>query len=248
VDADGVMRALEALPADARKLPFLAALVQAPEALSGKLQLDATKLATLGGDDAPWSDLLAMDIALDEGDLASADKLAAAWGKGAESNPLRALRLARLARYEGKLDAADALSITALEHGTVTPRVLWERVYVLVARSHGNEVGPLLSHFPLVLGPLASWLSAYAAAAGGNTEGAKGRTASLDPPPAAAALEARVVAAVALGAMKDKRRGADYVKEVLAASGQHPDLVAAALALGFRKVEHGKRPPTYDYP
>ncbi|MGD0526177.1 MAG: tetratricopeptide repeat protein [Polyangiaceae bacterium] len=249
VDADGVMRALEALPADARKLPFLAALVQAPEALSGKLQLDAAKLANLGADDdAPWSDLLAIDIALDEGDLASADKLAAAWGKGAESNPLRALRLARLARYEGKLDAADALSITALEHGTVTPRVLWERVYVLVARSHGNEVGPLLSHFPLVLGPLASWLSAYAAAASGNTEGAKGRTASVDPPPAAAALEARVVAAVALGAMKDKRRGTDYVKEVLAVSGQHPDLVAAALALGFHKVEHGKRPPTYDYP
>jgi hypothetical protein len=106
----------------------------------------------------------------------------------------------------------------------------------------------MLSHYPLVLGPLASWLSAYAAASGGNTEGAKGRTASLDPPPAAAALEARVVAAVAFAAMKDKRRGTDYVREVLAVKGQHPDVVAAALALGFRKVEHGKRPATYDYP
>jgi Flp pilus assembly protein TadD len=248
VDADGVMRALEALPAEARKLPFLAALDLAPEALSGKLQLDAAKLMAMAADDAPWSDLVAMDIALDEGDLASADKMAALWGKGAESNPLRARRLARLARYEGKLDAADALSLTAMEHGTVTPRVLWERVYVLVARNHGNEVGPLLSHYPLVLGPLASWLSAYAAASGGNTEGAKGRTASLDPPPAAAPLEARVVAAAAFGAMKDKHRGTDYVKDVLAASGRHPDLIAAALALGFRKVEHGKKPPTYDYP
>jgi len=248
VDADGVMRALDALPAEVRKLPFLEALGVAPQALSGKLQLDASKLATMAADDAPWSDLLAMDTALDEGDLASADKIAASWGKGAESNPLRALRLARLSRYENKLDAAETLSLTAMEHGTVTPRVLWERVYVLVARGHGNEVGPLLSHYPLVLGPLASWLSAYAAASGGNTEGAKGRTASVDPPPATAALEARVVAAVALGAMKDKHRGADYVKEVLAVSGQHPDLVAAALALGFHKVEHGKRPPTYDYP
>jgi predicted negative regulator of RcsB-dependent stress response len=247
-DADGVMRALEALPPETRKLPFLAALDLAPDALSGKLLLDASKLTTMAADDAPWSDLVAMDTALDEGDLASADKMAASWGKGAEANPLRALRLARLARYEGKLDAAETLSLTAMEHGTVTPRVLWERVYVLVARSHGNEVGPLLSHFPLVLGPLASWLSAYAAASGGNTEGAKGRTASLDPPPAAAALQARVVAAVALGAMKDKRRGTDYVREVLAVRGQHPDIVAAALALGFRKVEHGKRPATYDYP
>jgi hypothetical protein len=248
VDADGVVRALEALPIETRKLPFLAALDLAPDALSGKLQLDASKLATMAADDAPWSDLVAMDTALDEGDLASADKIAVSWGKGAESNALRALRLARLSRYEGKLDAADALSLVAMEHGTVTPRVLWERVYVLVARSHGNEVGPLLSHYPLVLGPLASWLSAYAAASGGNTEGAKGRTASVDPPPAAAAIEARVVAAVAFGAMKDKRRGTDYVRELLAVRGQHPDLVAAALALGFHKVEHGKRPPTYDYP
>jgi hypothetical protein len=242
------MRALEALPPEARKLPFLAALDLAPDALTGRLQLDATKLTGMAADDAPWSDLVAMDTALDEGDLASADKMVVSWGKGAESNPLRALRLARLARYEGKLDAADALSLTAMEHGTVTPRVLWERVFVLVARNHGNEVGPLLAHYPLVLGPLASWLSAYAAASGGNAEGAKGRTASVDPPPAAAAFEARVVAAVAFGAMKDKHRGTDYLREVLAVRGQEPDLVAAALALGFRKVEHGKKPPTYDYP
>jgi hypothetical protein len=48
--------------------------------------------------------------------------------------------------------------------------------------------------------------------------------------------------------MKDKHRGTDYLREVLAVRGQEPDLVAAALALGFRKVEHGKKPPTYDYP
>jgi hypothetical protein len=46
--------------------------------------------------------------------------------------------------------------------------------------------------------------------------------------------------------MKDHRRGADYVHEVLATGSLHPDLVAAALALGFHKVEHGKRRPTYE--
>ena len=107
-------------------------------------------------------------------------------------------------------------------------------------------MGPLLSHYPLVLGPLATWLGAYATASAGNTDGAKGRTASIDPPPAGAPLDARVVAATAFGAMKDKRRGADYVKEVLSTGSQNPDLVAAALALGFHKVEHGKRPPTYE--
>jgi tetratricopeptide (TPR) repeat protein len=246
VDADGVVRALEALAPEARKLPFLQSLDLAADALSGKLQLDAGKLTTMAADDAPWSDVIAMDTALGQGDLATADKIAASWGKDAENSPLRALRLARLARYENRLDAADALSQTALGHGTVTPRILWERAYTLVAKNRAAEVGPLLAHYPLVLGPLATWLSAYATASAGNTEGAKGRTASVDPPPATAPLEARVVAAVALSAMKDKRRGADYVKEVLSTGSQNPDLVAAALSLGFHKVEHGKRPPTYE--
>ena len=107
-------------------------------------------------------------------------------------------------------------------------------------------MGPLLARYPLVLGPLATWLSAYATASGGTAEAAKGKTATLDPPPAGAPLEARVVAAAAFGAMKDRRRGGDYVKDVLATGSLHPDLVAAALALGFHKVEHGKRRPTYE--
>jgi predicted negative regulator of RcsB-dependent stress response len=248
VDADGVTRALEALPPETRKLPFLASLDLADAALAGKLQLDPTKTLAMAADDAPWSDLVAMDVALDEGDLAAADKIATSWGKDSEGHALRALRLARLARYENRLDAADALSLTAMQQGTVTSRALWERVYVLVAHNKANEVGPLLAHYPLVLGPLATWLSAYAAASGGNTEGAKARTASADPPPQGASLEQRVVAAVALSAMKDKKRGIEYVREVLAAAPQHPDLVAAAVALGFKKVEHGKKPPTYEAP
>jgi hypothetical protein len=187
-----------------------------------------------------------MDIALDGGDLAGAEKIAAGWGKDSESRPLRALRLARLARYEGRLDAADALSQTAINSATVTPRVLSERAFTLVARGRAADVGPLLARYPLVLGPLATWLSAYANASSGAAEAAKGKTSSLDPPPGSAALEARVVAAAAFGAMKDHRRGADYVHEVLASGSLHPDLVAAALALGFHKVEHGKRRPTYE--
>jgi hypothetical protein len=248
VDADGVMRALEALPPETRKLPFLASLDLAADALAGKVQLDSSKIMAMAADDAPWSDLIAMDVALGAGDLASANKIAASWGKDSEGRALRALRLARLARYENRLDAADALSQTALDHGTVTARVLWERAYVLVARGKAAEIGPLLSHYPLVLGPLATWLSAYATASAGNTEGAKGRTASSDPPPPTAAIEQRVVAAAAFAAMKDKRHGPEYVKEALAVAPQHPDLVAAALAFGFHKVEHGRRPPTYDYP
>jgi predicted Zn-dependent protease len=246
VDGDGIARALETLPSDARKLPFLGALNLSAAALSGRLQLDAAKLSALAANEAPWSDLVAMDMALDAGDLASADKIATSWGKEAESQALRALRLARLARYEGRLDAADSLSQAALDHGTVTPRVLWERAYLLVARGRAGEVAALLGRYPLVLGPLATWLSAYATASGGSVEAAKGKTASLDPPPSSSPFEARIVAAAAFGAAKDKRRGSDFVRELLATGNNHPDLVAAALSLGFRKVDRGRRRPTYE--
>jgi hypothetical protein len=251
VDADGVSRALEGLAPEGRKAPFLAGLDHAIDALSGKMRLDSAKLLVMAGDDAPWADLVAMDIALCSGDIASADKIASGWaaetGKQAEAeSPPRALRLARLARYEGRLDAADALSQSVLAHATVTARVLWERAYVLVAKGRGAEVGPLLARYPLVLGPVATWLSAYAAASGGAIDVAKGKTASVDPPAASAPFEARVVAAASLGAMKDRRRGGDYVREALSTGSLHPDLVAAALALGLHRVDHGRRPPTYE--
>ncbi|MDP9001682.1 MAG: hypothetical protein M3O46_16405 [Myxococcota bacterium] len=246
VDADAVARALDALPVGTRKLPLFAALDLAESAISGRMRLDGAKLLTLAANDAPWADVMAMDLALAEGDLALADKIATLWGKDSESQPLRALRLARLARYEGRLDAADALSQTVLVHGTVTPRVLWERVYTLVAKDRSAEVGPLLARYPLVLGPLANWLSAYATASGGNADAAKGRTSSIDPPPQAAAFEARVVAASAFGAMKDRRRGTEYVRDVLHAGNLDPDLVAAAVSLGLRRVERGRRGPTYE--
>ena len=248
VDPDGVARALEALSPQSRGLAFVSAFAMAGELLAGRTP-EPSKVAASIGADAPWSDLIAMDAALDAGDLAAADKLALTWGATAESQPLRALRLARLARYEGRLEAADALSTTALLQSTVTPRVLWERAFTLVARNRATEVGPLLARYPLVLGPLATWLSAYATASSGAPDAvsaAKGKTSSIDPPPATAALETRVVAAAALAAMKDKKRGIDYVKDALTTGSLHPDLVAAALALGFTRVDHGKRRPTYE--
>jgi hypothetical protein len=246
VDPDGVARALEALRSDERKLPFVLPLRVAGNALSGKLSVDSAKRLGFANDDAPWSDLVLMDVALNAGDLATAGQIAATWGKDSEQKPLRAIRLARLARYEGRLDAADALSQLALDRGTVTPRILWERTFELVARGRVAEVGPLLAHYPLVLGPVATWLSAYGNAASGAVEAAKGKTASLDPLFTGAPFEARVVAAAAMGAMKDRKRGVEYVRDLLGTGNLHPDLVQAALSLGFHKIDHGRRRPTYE--
>jgi hypothetical protein len=246
VDADGVARALEAVSPDARKSAFLAALQLAPQVLTGRTHLEAARLLALANDPAPWSDLVAMDAALDDGDLASADKIAASWGKDAEGQALRAVRLGRLARYEGRVDAADALSQTPLDHGTVTPRVLWERAFALVAHNRAAEVSPLIGRYPIVLGPLATWLSAYASGSAGNADAARAKIASLDPLPSGSPLEARVLVAAALAATKDRKRGYDYVKDVLSTGSLNPDLVAAALSLGFHRVDHFKRRPTYE--
>jgi hypothetical protein len=245
LDPDGVALALQALRTGERKLPFLSALSIAIDALAGKLPAEGGKRSA-PSDDAPWADLIAMDLALDAGDLATANGIAAAWGKDAAARSLRALRLARLARYEGRLESADTMSQLALDHGTVTSRVLWERVFELAARERAAEIMPLLSRYPLVLGSLSTWLSAYASAATGGTEAARAKLAALDPPPAGTPFEARVVAAVALSAVKDRRRGADLVRELLATGSLNPDLTAAAVALGFRKAEHGRRRATYE--
>jgi len=233
VDATSLGGALEAVPAESRKLPFLTALTVAQDALMGHAELDAEGLLALANEDAPWADLVAMDIALDTGNVETASKIAETW-KGTEERPLRALRLSRLSRYLGKLDDADKYSQLALGGGTVTTRSLTERVFVLAARDKPQDAGPLLAKYPLVLGALSGWLSGYARAAAGKEEDARGRTASLEPPPAQAPAPARIVAAAALGAMHDRRRGADYVKDLYAAWLVNPDTVAAGTAFGLK--------------
>jgi hypothetical protein len=246
-DADSVQLALTALPADAQKLGFLQPLSLAGAVLAGKATTATTEVVAMSDDESPWADLVSMDIALDRGDTDTADKIASTW-KGTEDRPLRALRLARLARYKNDLDGADRLSQTAIDRGTVTARVLIERAMVLVARNRAGEVAPLLSKYPLVLGPLATWLGAYATASAGKPDDAKGKTSQIDPPPTQAPFYARVVAAAALSAMKDKKRGVDYVAELLTSGNQDPDLTAAALAFGFKKVDHKGKASTYAAP
>jgi hypothetical protein len=222
------------------------ALVLAPDVLMGRAGgALGPRILEMSDDEAPWSDLVAMDLALDLGELEIAEKIATTW-KGSEDKPLRALRLSRLARYENKIDAADALSKTALDSGTVTPRTLEERAFVLVAKNKPLEIAPLLAKYPLVLGPSATWLSAYALASASKVSEAMGKTAALDPPPPQAPLPARVIAGIAMATMKDRRRGVDFVKGLLATGVLDPDLVAAAVSLGFRRVDHAKRRATYE--
>src|SRR5262249_51721643 len=79
VDGDGLSRALDPLSPDAKKLSVIFPLAFAQDELVGRSRLKPDKILTMAEDEAPWSDLVAMDLALDLGDLDTAQKIATSW-------------------------------------------------------------------------------------------------------------------------------------------------------------------------
>lgn len=234
LDGERMTRAFDAVPDDARKLPFAVPLAQGREVLAGNLGvLTSDKAKDMADDEAPWADLVAMDWALDVGDLDTAKKIGEGW-RG-DPRAMRALRLARLARYEGRLEDAERLSKVAFETGTVTMRVLAERVLTLVALKRDADALALFKSYPNVGGPLAKWLRAYATASHGKIDDARAMVSQEDPPPSAAPMAARVIAAMAYAAMKDTRHGGDYLKPIVQAGVANPDVAFAAEKLGAAK-------------
>ncbi|MDB4937655.1 MAG: repeat protein [Labilithrix sp.] len=238
LDGERMRGALEALPEDAKKLPFLVPLVRGQALMAGNAQaLGTDKALDMADDDTPWADLVAMDAALDTGDVDLARKVAAKWhGEANTVRALRAVRLAKLARWDGKNEDADRFSRAALEGGTVTVRALAERVFVLAAMGKAGDAVALFKAYPNVGGPLAKWLRAYAVATNGKVDEARAIISAEDPPPALAPLPARTYAAIAYGAVKDTRHGNEYVKALVTAGFVNPDVAAAAEKVGAGKV------------
>ncbi len=238
LDGERMRSALDALPEESKKLPFLVPLMRGQALMAGNAQaLPGDKALEMADDDTPWADLVAMDAALEIGDVELAKKVAAKWqGEAIQPRALRAVRLAKLARYDGKNEEADRLSRAALEGGTVTVRALTERVLVLVALNRSQEAIALFKTYPNVGGPLAKWLRAYAVASHGKLEEARAILAAEDPPPPLAPLPAREIAALAYGAVKDTRHGGEYVKAIAAAGFVNPDIAAAAEKVGVGKL------------
>jgi predicted Zn-dependent protease len=236
LDRDGMARALDAISDDAKKLPFLAPLMRGQALLgSGANAVPADKALDMADGEMPWGDIIAIDAALDVGDLELAHKVTAKWV--GEVRGVRAARLARLARYDGKNDDAERFSKIALETGTVTTRVLAERVFALAAANKAQDALALFKSYPNVGGPIAKWLRAYAlASGGGKMEEARAIASQEDPPPPLAPLPSRMVAAMAYGAMKDTRKGNDYVKQIVDRGFLNPDLTTAAEKVGLGKL------------
>jgi tetratricopeptide (TPR) repeat protein len=236
LDGERMRSALDGLPDDAKKLPLLVPLVRGQALLAGNGQaLGGNKALDMADDETPWADLVAMDSALDTGDIDLAHQIALKW-KTTEPKAMRAVRLARLARWDGKNDDAERLSRLALEGHSMTVRALAERVFVLVAMNKAPNALAVFKAFPNVGGPLAKWLRAYAVASNGKLEEARAILSQEDPPPALAPLPSRLIAAAAYGAVKDTRKGGDYVKALVQAGFPNPDVIVAAQKVGAGKI------------
>ncbi len=231
LDGERLREVLGTLSEDAKKLPFLAPLVRGEGLMSDRGKaFDRDKLVAMASDDAPWADLIAMDALLDAGEVELASKVASTWPS--PPKPLQAIRLSRLARWEGKPEDAEKLSRAALETGTVTVRALAERVFVLVAAGKYADVIALFKAYPNVGGTLARWLRAYALGSHGKIEEARAIVSQEDPPSTLSPLAARAIAAMTFGALKDSRRGKEYIRAVVAAGFSNPDLTIAATRVG----------------
>jgi len=234
LDSDGLGRALEMLGPEAKQLPFTRPILSAPALLLGTEQPSSEKLSQMYVVDAPWADVLAMDSALDVGDLTVADQIATAWGEN-DQRPHHAIRLARHARYRGKLDQADKWIGIAF-HGSVTARSVIERVFLLVEKKEYKAVEPLLAQYSTVLGKLTKWASAYTLASAGKVEQAKAKLASEDPPPDLAPLPTRLLAGATYGKVKDHNAGFKYIKALAKAGFRNPDVVNAAENVGLPPI------------
>jgi hypothetical protein len=179
----------------------------------------------------PWGDVIAMDAALDQGDLNFANKVAETWQDQA-GKPVFALRLSRLARAEARpADAAKAADRALVSEG-VTPRSLIEAIFAHVANEDARAARELVAKYPAVLGPLTEWLKVLVDVAEGRTSRAKALAARLDPPPASSPLLYQVMMARALSAVGDTR-AKGVIGTWLNRTPKHPDLLTAARDAGM---------------
>lgn len=226
LDGSELGSAIEAMGELPQKHPDYVSFATMGAALTGFEVPPPEKLEAMAQPSVPWGELVAVDAALVQGDLVTAEKLSARWGEGA-NRPVYALRMSKLRRYQDKIDDANTFSAIAAERGSTTVSVLVERVWVLMAKNQPAPARDLIAKYPSLLGPLGGWLKMYVDAKGGRAPEARSKASQLDPPPEEAPLLLKVVAARALAVTKD-RRAKGYVALLQKKHKKHPELLKAA--------------------
>lgn len=205
--------------------PAFSALDAAPGVVNGSAFPAASKLEQMAAPDKPWGELIAVDAALETGNLELADKLLAK--RTPETlRPVHLRRLARLRRFQGKLADALRASAAAAEGGMALPLLL-ERIYALLATDDVAGAKQLASKHPSLLGPLAGWVGVLTDVASRQVVSAAVRLTKLDVPPDESPILVRVLVARALKAGKDKRAGL-YLTALTKKLPKNPDVLAAS--------------------
>lgn len=209
--------------------PAFSALDAAPGIINGSAFPTADKLEPMAAPDKPWGELVAIDAALETGNLVLADKLLSK--RSVETlRPVHLRRLARLRRLQGKLDEALRASAAAAEGGMALP-LLVERVYELLAKEDVAGAKQLAAKYQASLGPLSGWVGVLTDVAGKQAASATVRLTKLDLPPDESPLLVRVLVARALVVAKDKR-ATPYLTVLAKKFPKNPDVLAAASAGG----------------
>ncbi|MET0791248.1 MAG: hypothetical protein ABW061_06970, partial [Polyangiaceae bacterium] len=220
--------ALHSIGEAAQTRQAYSALAAGPGLLTGRAFPSPEKLEAMATPATPWGEIIASDAALDLGDLALASKILNR-RQGDALRPVHFLRLARLYRYQNKLE--DALkAATAAREGSTTPSVLIESVYVFAKKEDGAGARNVLAKHPTVLGPLTGFLGVLVDVANKQKAQAAARIAKLDLPPVETPLPLRILVARALAAADDKR-ARPYVLALAKQVPKHPDVIEAALEL-----------------
>lgn len=216
--------ALEALGNSAVGSAF-SGLEAAPGIINGTAFPAPAALEEMAAPDKPWGELVAVDAAIETGNLPLAEKILAK--RSAETlRPVHLRRLARLRRLQNKLDEALKASSAAAEGGMALPLLL-ERVYELLAKEDVSGAKQLAAKYPSLLGPLAGWVGVLTDVAAKQAASAAVRLTKLDLPPDESPLAVRILVARALMTGKDKR-GKPYVLALAKKLPKNPDILAAA--------------------
>lgn len=208
--------------------PELMALRAGHDVLLGKAYPDEEKIKAMTSSSVLWGELVALDAALDTGDLELARSLVAK-RRPEDTAPTHLMRLARLERYSDQLDAALAASQRALSTAP-PPSLVVERVYELIESKDLSTAEQLVARYEKALGPAGDWVSALLEVSTKQYRTAKKRLAGLDPPTGRDPPWLRVLAARALVSVGD-RRARGYIGATARKLGKHPDLLWAAKAL-----------------
>lgn len=173
-----------------------------------------------------WADVLAVDLAIDAGELDRAKVVVGGWGPSPD--PSRALRVARLRRITGDLGGA-ATAVKAAGDGR------WAKIEgLLLAAETRAERKAAIARLEKTPDPALAELSPFALAYLRAREGAfQGAAAALTKVkvPKGGPLEGRVVALLGLAGARDTP-GAKPLVELIDAMKGRPEVVWAGVMLG----------------